>query len=364
MATYKVIQDIEAEDHILGPLSLRQFIYGAIAAVCGYLSFIAISKGASFLLAIFVPPMLFTGFFAFPWGRDQPTEVWALAKIRFYLKSRRRLWDQSGVKNLVTITAPKRIEKNYTNGLSETEVRSRLTALASTLDSRGWAIKNVNANLYDPARARVISPSDRLVDPNSMPMEVSAVDLTPGDDMLDPANNPRAQELDRLMAEASNARRQQIVDQLNGATAAQPLMPELPTPTDSWFLRKPVELPSVSTSLFTDIPAPLPASPMPQDGVATEPTLDEKAIAEKLKAQREKAHQAINYQHLKVIQPLGKHAARPPKPAPVPVTPVPDPVTMELAGNDDLSVATLARIAHKQDGQTDEVVISLHNHDS
>jgi len=40
MATYKVIQDIEAEDKLVGPLTLRQFIYAAIAAICGYLSFL------------------------------------------------------------------------------------------------------------------------------------------------------------------------------------------------------------------------------------------------------------------------------------------------------------------------------------
>ncbi|MGH7158305.1 MAG: PrgI family mobile element protein [Candidatus Saccharimonadales bacterium] len=33
MATYKVIQDIEAEDKILGPLTLRQFIYAGVAAI-------------------------------------------------------------------------------------------------------------------------------------------------------------------------------------------------------------------------------------------------------------------------------------------------------------------------------------------
>src|SRR5580704_13538668 len=154
MATYKVIQDIEAEDKLVGPLSLRQFIYAAIAALCAYLSFVSLTKGAAFLLVIFVPVMLFTGFFAAPLGGDQPTEVWALAKIRFFIKPRRRIWDQSGVKDLVNITVPKKIEKAFSNGLSQSEVHSRLRALASTIDSRGWVIKNVNANLYDPARSQ------------------------------------------------------------------------------------------------------------------------------------------------------------------------------------------------------------------
>src|SRR3569623_2019391 len=119
MATYKMIQDIEAEDKILGPLSLRQFIYALISAICLYISFICLTKHVAFLLILFLPPALFTGFFAFPFGQDHPTEVWALAKIRFMFKPRRRIWDQSGVKELVTVTVPKKIERVLTNGLSE-----------------------------------------------------------------------------------------------------------------------------------------------------------------------------------------------------------------------------------------------------
>src|SRR5579883_2744553 len=143
MAGYKVIQDIEAEDKLVGPLSLRQFIYAAIAVLLGYLSIVALTHGLSLLLIILVPPMLFTGFFAIPWRGEQPTEVWALAKLQLHLKARRRLGDQSGVKNLVAVTAPKRLEKRYTNGLTQPEVENRLNALASTLDTRGWATKNV-----------------------------------------------------------------------------------------------------------------------------------------------------------------------------------------------------------------------------
>ncbi|MGH7193938.1 MAG: PrgI family protein, partial [Candidatus Saccharimonadales bacterium] len=102
MATYKLIQDIEAEDHILGPLTLRQFIFAMLAAFCLYICFIAVTKHFPVLLAIFLPPALFFTFFAFPWGRDQPTEVWALAKLRFFFKPRKRIWNQSGLKELVT----------------------------------------------------------------------------------------------------------------------------------------------------------------------------------------------------------------------------------------------------------------------
>ena len=169
MSTYKVIQDIEAEDKILGPLTLRQFIYGLVTAFLLYLCFVVVTKGAAFLLIVFVPPALFTGFFTFPFHGDQPTEVWAVAKFSFLFKPRKRIWDQSGVKELVTVTVPKKIERVYTNGLSQTEVASRLSALANTIDSRGWAIKNVNVNMFAQPTMAADDGSDRLVAMSSMP---------------------------------------------------------------------------------------------------------------------------------------------------------------------------------------------------
>ena len=52
MATYKVIQDIEAEDKLLGPLTLRQFIYAAVAGVSIWLSVISYMKGVPFMMEI------------------------------------------------------------------------------------------------------------------------------------------------------------------------------------------------------------------------------------------------------------------------------------------------------------------------
>ena len=150
MATYKVIQDIEAEDKLVGPFTLRQFIYVGIVIVLGFIAF-QLSKASPILVAPFLLPILFFAALAAPLGQDQPSEVWLLAKVRFFLKPRRRIWNQDGISELVTVTAPKKIEHTYTDGLSQVEVKSRLSALANTLDSRGWAIKNVNINLYGHA---------------------------------------------------------------------------------------------------------------------------------------------------------------------------------------------------------------------
>jgi hypothetical protein len=372
MATYKVIQDIEAEDKLVGPLSLRQFIYGAIAAFFAYLSFVALTKGVAFLLIIFGPIMLFTGFFAAPLGRDQPTEVWALAKIRYFIKPRRRLWDQSGAKDLVNITAPKQINKIYTNGLTQTEVRSRLKALANTIDSRGWIIKNVNANLYDPTLSPTLqTTSDRLISPNTITQEVSQFDILASDDILDESNNPVAQNLDRLVRASSTAHRQKLVKQLSqNSTLDKPAAGSQTGDTaDYWFLNQPMNLPKSA-----GVSSPQATVVVPGDKIETatvpnsEPVPNEAALAEKLKANRQNL-QAVNYQHMKVIQPINAQAPQdntmPPKlNKPSPVTPSPDPAKMLLATRNDLNIATIGRIVNKQDEQSNEVVISLHDHAS
>ena len=209
MATYKLIQNIEAEDKILGPLTLRQFIFALVAAFFGYLCFICIAKQVYFLLIIFAPPGLLMGFFAFPFGGDQPTEIWALAKLRFYFKPRKRIWDQSGAKEMVTITVPKKIERSFTDGLSETEVQSRLKALASTIDSRGWAIKNVNIDNYSPNPLATAS-TDRLLDIASVPNTVPETIIQASDDILDENNNPIAQQFDSMIAQSTQRYRQEL----------------------------------------------------------------------------------------------------------------------------------------------------------
>ena len=183
MASYKVLQDVEAEDKFLGPLTLKQFIFGAIALVSCYLSFLFITKGLGLLAIPLFPLIIFTGFLAFPWGRDQPTETWLLAKLRFYFKPRKRIWDQTGIQELVKITVPKKIEQFTSDNLSQEQVQQRLKALAETVDTRGWATKNVLSNLSAPASG--ITSSDRLVTPSTLPPALGIEDTSDIPDLFD-----------------------------------------------------------------------------------------------------------------------------------------------------------------------------------
>lgn len=332
MATYKVLQDIEAEDKLLGPLTLKQFIFAAIAAICLYLSFFALTKHVPFLLAFFLPIALVAGFLAWPWSRDQPTEVWLLAKIRFFLKPRRRVWDQDGMQELVTITVPKKVDKHLTNNLSQIEVKSRLRALANTIDSRGWAVKNINVNLStSPAYVMPDPTSDRLIDVSELPHEVPNVDVTETDDIFE---NPTAAHFDQMIGTTSKQRRQQLMQQVKtGQPPAQPAA-SLPAPQDMWFGQ--------------------PATP-PSTGSQTQPLSkqDEQALLAQLHP--DPKPQAA-FGHMKVIDPKGPNIEhRTSKVEPV------DPVIQQLAGNDDLNIDTIARQAHKNRKQPpdDEVVVPL-----
>jgi hypothetical protein len=410
MASYKVIQDIEAEDKLVGPLSLRQFVYAGIAAICLYLTFIVITKGLAVAAIIFLPPAAVFGFLAFPWGGEQPTEVWALAKVQFYFKPRKRIWNQSGVKELVTITAPKRVEQVYTNGLSETEVRSRLKALADTIDSRGWVIKNVSGPGYIPgSNYGQPQSNDRLLGVTVAPQATPFGDH-PSDDVLD-AQNPVAQKFDSLIDASQKAHRQEIINRMNAPEPPAPTQPAAPA-NNYWFLNQPTQagtnIPQDAVTFNTQVVAPGMA-PTALPVTAAAPTPDEEAFVKQLPPAQ--PLMANNIGHLHVIQPLGQNGQVPPPQQPAatapyqpptgtvptgtamtsqgipimtepqvdpslaasqsdiaaapvapsqPVTPTPDAGILDLARNDDLNVATIAREAQKRKDSPDEVVISLH----
>jgi len=354
MATYKVIQDIEAEDKLLGPLSLRQFIYAIIMLAIGFIAFTLAQINLLLGVPLLLPMGLF-GLLAAPFGRDQSSEVWLLAKIRFAFKPRRRIWDQTGIKDYVTITVPKKIERHLTDGLDQTQVKSRLRALAETLDSRGWAIKNVSANTYavpgfvtSYAGVAQQDNSDRLVAASTLPAAVGiASDVTIDDDILDERNNPTAQKLDSLITQSEQARRQSLIQTMQAPQQPQP-QPTQPQP--------------VAT---TSSPYPY-AQTTPVAVQQSGPTTaDEQQLLNKLHHDKE-ATQAAN-SHIKRIPTSQEIAAEQANAQKAQAAKAQQTIKAEelkrLATNDDLNIATIARQAKKDESETfgdDEVVISLH----
>lgn len=336
MATYKVLQDIEAEDKLFGPFTLKQFIFGGITIGIAFIGFqILVVEAPIFLkvpfIAVLVPFFLLFGFLAAPITRDQASDVWLIARLKFLFNPRKRIWNQDGIVELVTVTAPKKVEHVYTNNFTQEEVRSRLSALANTVDSRGWAVKNVNANMYTAPGYLASTSSDRLIDPSSIPHEVPSVDVTASDDMLDPQNNTTAQHLDQMIQQSANSYRQQITSTVNPSVGAQPTSP---TPAAYWSPPGAGQQPAAQTSVA------------------------DQQLANTLRDSRASASTATS--QMKTIDPSGV-TQKPVQQATAGQQDV-NPAIINLANNDDLSISTIARQASKINKPEDdgEVVVSLH----
>jgi hypothetical protein len=343
MATYQVIQDIEAEDKFVGPFTFKQFGFAMVGVFFGFLCFTAAAKGAPWAMSIFGPPMFLGFFLAWPWSKDQPTEVWVLAKIRFRFKPKKRIWDQSGLEQLVTITAPKKEEKQLTNNLGHDEVQSRLKALAETIDSRGWAIKNseINPGLVTDMR------SDRLISVDSLPKEVPTIDTAGIQDVLG-EDTAVSTNLEQMLEQGEQLRLKQNLDKMERIRHGEPL--------------EAIKQPEIR---FTPPPANYQT---PFEQVPSTAVTDEEALATELKAKRAAGDIATSNMH--AIGTYNPYAVTPAKPpvenedqtdqAQASIPSAPTPAILGLASNNDLDVQTIARQAKKAAGGDDsEVVISL-----
>ncbi len=140
MAVYKIPQDVEAEDKLLGPFSFRQFIYLIIAILSGGLAYFL---GTVFIGLALIPVPLVIVFLilALPLKKDQPMEVYAAAILAFYLKPRRKLWEQDGILTMVEFTNDGPIDKEFSPDITFAEASQRISYLSNLVDSSGQIIK-------------------------------------------------------------------------------------------------------------------------------------------------------------------------------------------------------------------------------
>jgi hypothetical protein len=378
MAQYKILQDIEAEDKLVGPLTLRQFIYAIVVAVSLFIGF-RFLFAAPWLLAIMTPHIVLFSILAAPFGHDQAGEVWLLAKIQFMVKPRKRIWDQSGLKQVVEVRAPRTVEKQLTKSHTQAEVKSHLKALAETIDSRGWAVKNSASYPYQNYATDHSLWSDRLVEVQAIPNQVAQYDIE--DDMFDQANNQTAQKFSSMLNKSSEEHKQKVIQMMHQPqevqaapeTQAPPAQaPPISAPNDNWFLSPTQDDSSAAqgtqTAQITGVRAPMQTndqvqSQAPQDqSQQTQPADNQPPANNDSNYQQQTTITPIDYsqQEDQNNQTAGEQTDQSTDKSTRNITPDTD--ILNLAHNDDLNVATIARQADKahQKYSSDEVVISLH----
>lgn len=208
MSVYKVPQDVEAEDKLLGPFSFRQFIFLVIAIASGAMAY-GLGVVLLPLALIPLPIMLFFGALALPLRKDQPMEVYLAAVISFILKPKKRLWQPDGIEYLVEVVTPKTEEKTYGNGYSQEEVQRRLSYLSNLVDSQGWSIRGVN-------------------NPNSSMQADLYNEAQTADDFLDESGTT-AQNISNLINQADIQRRQTMLQRMTQTQNSPNIQPQ-PTP--------------------------------------------------------------------------------------------------------------------------------------
>jgi len=194
MAEYKVPQDVEADDKLLGPFTFRQFIYLVIAAALVGLAVI-LFRIAIPLCILPVPLIIFLVILALPIKKDQPMETYIRAVVDYHLKPHTRIWTAGQPEKTIEITAPKQVEVDRTNGLSQEEASHRLSFLADLIDTEGYSIKGgstPNSALHDDIYAEAQDTRD----------------------IFDTPQNPQ---LDLAIQSSTDAHHQQIADQMRNA---------------------------------------------------------------------------------------------------------------------------------------------------
>ena len=208
MGQYKVPQNVEAEDKILGPLTFLQFIYAIIAFGWAALSFAIFRTVPVVMLIIAVPPSLLFFLLAF-YNRDgQNFEQILLAMVQYFAASHHRPWAKDDIIETFHVE-PTTLAAELTQR-NPAEVRSELEKLANLIDSRGW-------NHPPQPEAELVRPAtlheDRIVPPPA-PAQISAEDIPT--DILDMQSSPLAQNLAELLRAAAEDVREEAMQQMAG----------------------------------------------------------------------------------------------------------------------------------------------------
>lgn len=202
MAVYKVPQNVEAEDKLLGPFSFRQFIYLVISVVGIAIAWVMFSIFPP-LVVIPLPFIIIFGVLALPLKKDQPMEVYLAAMVSFFFKPKQRPWIQGSGETLLTITAPTEDTNKVTlKDFSQEEAQKRIDYLSKIADTQGWSVKGLDSANFSTMQQSFLSNS---ADEMDILDENSATSIT----------------LDRVIQKKNLEHKQQLVNNLSSVEENQ-----------------------------------------------------------------------------------------------------------------------------------------------
>ncbi|MBW6432080.1 PrgI family protein [Patescibacteria group bacterium] len=149
MAQYKVPQNIDIEDKVVGPLTIRQFLIilvtaGIILILNLFLSFL----GPIFYMIAFLIGTLGIGLAFFKYG-DQNAELFIISAFKTFTNPRKRVWQKEEPRQASSAKPQedntKKEEEEYVSTRANvSEARSHLEKLAEVVDSGGYSALQKN----------------------------------------------------------------------------------------------------------------------------------------------------------------------------------------------------------------------------
>lgn len=263
MGQYKVPQNVESEDKLLGPLTMKQFIYAIIGLGWGFLIWRILSPGGTaaipIMLLLIVPISGFMLLLAFGRREEQSFENYLIALIRFSVVPRRRIWLKDDFKGEVIVDAPPPPKPKTLTKEDIAHVHSRLQQLSLVVDTRGHA-KPADVQLPDETN-RAAEFSQRVFTPPELQKPILEGGVQEHDDVLatTEATAAQAQKVDELLQNQEYSIREEALKKMQQATEN----PELssietpaqasPAPADNAILKKVMDAPHMSVAQVAQV---------------------------------------------------------------------------------------------------------------
>jgi len=265
MGQYKVPQDVQREDRIFGPFTLKQFLFLIGGVMIGYMAYSIFSKLGAGSFSLLIGLLFFAPIASFSVIKVQGMELpdYLTALIIYLAKPKKRVWAKDISLPDISYT-PKREEAEVQN-INPQEVKSRLEQLAQVLDSRGW-----NGQMPE------LSTSEQNEQPleSEINMEQAPSDLT--QEITSDQTNIKEQ-VNPQEVTINDINQQKIETEVQEGTKTQ--TPETKTTNNEPTMEKPPKIePSIQTEeIKKDI---VPTVDSVQKNII-KPVLDQKIIEEK-----------------------------------------------------------------------------------
>jgi hypothetical protein len=132
---YKVPQNIDKQDEIVGPLTIIQFSYLAVAFAIDFLLFKSMPRFTSIMLMI--PISLVAIGLAFVKVNDKPLLEFLFAMFKFFRQPKIRIWHKTSDEPILTISHTK--ETKVDAPIRKEFNQNKINELSQTLDTGGEA---------------------------------------------------------------------------------------------------------------------------------------------------------------------------------------------------------------------------------